>query len=169
MRNLTIQTMVLVISSLTMSSSYAQQFIFPQKGQSAEQQQQDEYSCHTWAVGQTGFDPTKVQPQSTSSAPVASNPQGGSAMRGALGGAAAGALIAEIGGNDVSNGAAKGAAVGALANRRQNRKAAAQAAEQQALQQEQQANAEQLSQEQLANYYKARNVCLDAKGYSVSQ
>lgn len=35
-----------------------QQFVYPQKGQSAEQQKKDEYDCHTWAVQQTKYDPT---------------------------------------------------------------------------------------------------------------
>jgi hypothetical protein len=35
--------------------------ITPQKGQSANQQGQDRYECHRWAVDQTGFDPTQPQ------------------------------------------------------------------------------------------------------------
>jgi hypothetical protein len=34
-------------------------FIYPRKGQSEEQQDKDRYECHTWAVGQTNFDPTR--------------------------------------------------------------------------------------------------------------
>ena len=33
--------------------------IYPKNGQSQEQQSADRYSCHTWAQGQTGFDPTE--------------------------------------------------------------------------------------------------------------
>jgi hypothetical protein len=33
-------------------------YVYPARGQSAEQQASDEYECHRWAVGQTGFDPT---------------------------------------------------------------------------------------------------------------
>jgi hypothetical protein len=36
--------------------------VYPAKGQSAEQQQKDEFACHQWAVQQTGYDPTKTQP-----------------------------------------------------------------------------------------------------------
>jgi len=32
--------------------------LYPQKGQSAEQQANDRYECHRWATQQTGFDPT---------------------------------------------------------------------------------------------------------------
>lgn len=34
-------------------------FIYPRNGQSEEQQSKDRYECHTWAVSQTGFDPTQ--------------------------------------------------------------------------------------------------------------
>ena len=33
-------------------------FIYPSNAQSKEQQATDEYQCHQWAVGQTGFDPS---------------------------------------------------------------------------------------------------------------
>jgi hypothetical protein len=36
-----------------------QLFIYPQNGQSAEQQATDKYECHKWASSQTGFDPTQ--------------------------------------------------------------------------------------------------------------
>lgn len=34
-------------------------FVYPSKGQSQAQQDQDRYDCHKWAVDQTGYDPTK--------------------------------------------------------------------------------------------------------------
>jgi hypothetical protein len=34
-------------------------FIYPRKGQSEKQQADDRYECHTWAVGQTNYDPTR--------------------------------------------------------------------------------------------------------------
>jgi hypothetical protein len=36
-----------------------QLFIYPRQGQSEQQQADDRYACHQWAVGQTGFDPTQ--------------------------------------------------------------------------------------------------------------
>jgi hypothetical protein len=33
-------------------------FIYPRKGQSEELQAKDRYECHSWAVGQTHYDPT---------------------------------------------------------------------------------------------------------------
>jgi hypothetical protein len=34
-------------------------FIYPQSGQSEQQQSNDKYECHRWASSQTGFDPTQ--------------------------------------------------------------------------------------------------------------
>jgi hypothetical protein len=33
-------------------------FVYPRNGQTAEQQANDRYECHRWAVDQSGFDPT---------------------------------------------------------------------------------------------------------------
>jgi hypothetical protein len=41
------------------AGAWAQQLlIYPQRGQSAQQQQRDRAERHVWAVQQTGFDPT---------------------------------------------------------------------------------------------------------------
>jgi hypothetical protein len=34
-------------------------FVYPKNGQSEERQSTDRYECHSWAVGKTGFDPTR--------------------------------------------------------------------------------------------------------------
>ena len=36
-----------------------QLFIYPQKGQSEQQQADDRYECYRWSVSQTGYDPTQ--------------------------------------------------------------------------------------------------------------
>jgi hypothetical protein len=36
-------------------------FIYPRNGQNEQQQAEDRYQCHRWAVSQTGFDPTQPQ------------------------------------------------------------------------------------------------------------
>lgn len=36
-------------------------FVYPKDGQSEERQATDRYECHAWAVGKTGFDPTRPQ------------------------------------------------------------------------------------------------------------
>jgi hypothetical protein len=40
------------------SGAIARSYVYPKLGQTAEKQASDEYECHRWAVGQTGFDPT---------------------------------------------------------------------------------------------------------------
>jgi hypothetical protein len=42
----------------------AQQFVYPDKSQSPEQQKKDEAACYTWAVEQTKYDPAKPPPAS---------------------------------------------------------------------------------------------------------
>jgi hypothetical protein len=37
-------------------------YVYPRNGQTEEQTQNDRYECHSWAVTQSGFDPTRSQP-----------------------------------------------------------------------------------------------------------
>src|SRR5947208_15562183 len=48
----------------------AQQFVYPAKGQSPQQQQKDEGECHVWAVNQSGFDPAKPPQQAAAKSPT---------------------------------------------------------------------------------------------------
>jgi hypothetical protein len=43
----------------------SQLFIYPRQGQSEKQQADDRYACHSWAVNQTGYDPTQPTPDMT--------------------------------------------------------------------------------------------------------
>ncbi|MDZ7651609.1 MAG: glycine zipper family protein [Burkholderiaceae bacterium] len=129
-----------------------QQFVYPAKGQSSEQQKKDEYECHQWAVQQTGFDPSK--PAATPPpASTATGPAKGSAVKGAV----VGAVVGEVVSDDAGAGAAAGAVAGRSQSRRQN---TAQA------QQQQQAAAQQTQQKQ-ASYSRARSACLEGRGYSI--
>ena len=128
----------------------AQQFVYPSKGQSPEQQKKDEYECHQWAVQQSGVDPTKPQQAAAPAAPTtATGTTPGAGVRGA----ARGAVVGEIVGGDAGAGGAAGAAAARAQSRRQN--AAAQQQQQQA------------SSTQQAAYGKARAACLTGRGYSV--
>ena len=133
----------------------AQQYVYPARGQSPEQQQDDEAACYSWAVGQTGFDPARPPPSPASTQPpaTATGTTPGAGVRGA----ARGALVGEL----VSGDAGAGAAVGAVAARGQSRRQNA-AAAQQAQQQQQAA-----TQQQQAAFAKARAACLEGRGYSV--
>ncbi len=54
---------------------------YPRNGQSEQQQSTDKFQCHTWAKGQTGFDPTS---QSSSSATAGARSAYGRAMAACL-------------------------------------------------------------------------------------
>ena len=90
-------------------------YVYPAKGQSAEQQKKDEYECHQWAIGQTGYDPVKAASTTkTETKTVQTGGQSGGFGRGALGGAAKGALVAGIADGDAGKGAAVGGVFGGL-------------------------------------------------------
>jgi len=146
-------------------------YVFPTKGQTSQQQSQDEAECYNWAVGQTGSDPFALQKQSqqqqqqTAEAQKQAQQAGkGAGASGAVKGAAAGALIGEIASDDAGKGAAYGAAAGVIAGRRRGKEAQQQAT-QQATQQGQQA--QQATAEQVTNFKKAFSTCLEAKEYMV--
>jgi hypothetical protein len=150
---------------LTGSSRAQDIYAYPAKGQSQAQQDRDRYECHSWAVKQTGFDPSRAQASAPS--PPPSNqplPPQGHIVRGAGRGAALGAVGGAITG-DAGKGAAAGAAMGGLAGgfRRRDQK----------LQQnrQQQANTQsstQSQQNQSAPYHRAMAACLTGRGYTVN-
>ena len=140
----------------------AQQYIYPNQGQTPEQMNQDRYECHTWAVQQTGYDPSNPG-ASQSSAPPPSSGGGGEVIGGAARGAAVGAVVGAITG-DAGEGAAAGAAGGAVVGlfRRHDRRRQ-EHAEQQYYDQQAQASASQQ-----ANYNNALAVCMQGRGYTVN-
>ena len=94
-------------------------FVYPVRGQDEQQQSDDRYRCHRWAVEATGFDPLAAgleQPEYVR-VPVPENPHRRAAVKGMLGGAVAGAAIGEIDADNPGRGAAIGAIVGALLGR----------------------------------------------------
>jgi len=137
------------------STAFAQQVVYPAKGQSADQQKKDEGACHVWAVDNSKYDPANPPPAKAAAAPptTATGTTPGAGLRGA----ARGAVVGEVVGGDASSGAAAGAAVARSQSRKQNAAAA---------QQGQQQAAQQQSAGQAA-YLKARAACLEGKGYSV--
>ena len=84
-------------------------FIYPEKGQSQEQQEKDKYQCYTWAKKETGFDPMET-PKASRPPPEKEEKKGGVA-KGAVIGGVGGAAVGGIAGG--GKGAGIGAAVGA--------------------------------------------------------
>lgn len=131
------------------------QVVYPAKGQSAKQADQDRYECHDWAREQSGFDPTQVPP------PAPSTPAGATQQTGAMArGAAGGAAVAELADRDAGKGAATGLLGAALRQRAQQQQTST--AEQQRAAQQQAARLQQRS-----TYDRGFGACLEARGYVV--
>ena len=157
MRTMTPYPSLLILSLtslLFVSAAFGQPFIYPNKGQSPEQQQRDRYECHNWAVQQTGFDPSMAQ-----GAPApAPAPQGG-VVRGGARGAAVGAVGGAIAG-DAGKGAAIGASAGGLFGGMRQ-------ADQRRQQEAAQAQYQTAASQQQAAYTRALGACLTGRGYTV--
>jgi len=135
-------------------------FVYPAKGQTDEQLERDRYECHTWAVQQTGFDPSRNDAQ-TYRRVVETPPPGAGTAAGLIGGAILGSIIA--GPRDSGFGALFGAATGAVVGSTvdaNNQAAAAQAHADAARQ-----NADDRARVQA--YRRALSTCLEARGYTV--
>jgi OmpA family protein len=140
---LALATAMLAIGSTAAVAQSTKTFVYPQKGQSPDQQAKDEAECRTWAKGQSGVNPDAPPPPA----------QVGSHARGTAGGAAKGAAVgAAVGaiGGDAGKGAAAGAVVGGVSGRRKSK----------AGQQAQQAEASD-------SFARAFGACMEARGYSV--
>jgi len=138
-------------------------YIYPNRGQSAKQEQFDRGECYSWAVQQSGFDPANPRVATAPPPPAPGAPQGG-LFRGAAGGAALGAVGGAIGGN-AGEGAAIGAAVGGLFGLMRR----AEWSEQQQQQQTNYAEQQQWALNQgHANYNRAFGACMAGRGYTVS-
>ncbi len=146
---------MLALAAAAVTQAAAQQYVYPAKGQSAQQQKSDEAACQTWAIQQTGFDPAKPPPPQAAAAPptTATGTTPGAGMKGA----ARGAVVGEVVGGDAGAGAAAGAAVARSQSRKQNAAAAQQGQQQ----------AQAATQQQQAAFAKARAACLEGRGYTV--
>ena len=149
--------------SLLSASVHAGLYVYPSKGQSAEQQQKDEAACHTWAQQQTGVNPQQIAEQSTSLASY-HQPEGGM-RRSLFGGGARGAALGAIGGaigGDAGKGAEMGAAMGAAAGFFRHRRM---------MEEQHEFNQAVASKESAAmdQFQQAYETCLRGRGYTLSQ
>lgn len=160
--------------TLMLQSALAQDvYVYPTTGQSDEQLAQDRYDCHSWAVGESGFDPTQfsqVEPMRTVKVPVGRNTADGATGTGTIAGLVTGGIIGSHRGN-AGEGAVIGAVLGTLAGSAvegQGQRQAREEAEVQA-----QREAEQIAQNNAelalrkSNYRRALTACLEGRGYTV--
>jgi len=148
---------VLVFLALVVAAPAMAQdlMIFPNNGQSQEQQDQDRGACHVWAVNNSGFDPAASPGAPPSSGQANKGGVGRGAMRGAAGGAVVGAITGNAG-KGAAVGAAGGGMVGGM--RRNDQRRDQQAADQQW------ANQQRAGRD---SYNRALSACLEGKGYTV--
>jgi hypothetical protein len=154
--------MISVLASGTALPQNGGLYIYPAKGQSQAQQNKDRYECHSWAVQQTGVDPSRPETMTSNTATSQQyQPSQPHVVKGAARGAALGVVGGAITGS-AGKGAAAGAAMGGLAGgfrRRDERR-------QQAAQQ--QANTQAAQQSKLIAYNRAMAACLQGRGYTVN-
>ena len=138
-------------------------FVYPAHGQSPEQTERDRYECHTWAVQQTGVDPSRADASAYERVIVQpSTPPGANTAGGAVAGAIIGAIIG--GPRNAGAGAVLGGATGAIIG------ASADAnAQQQARMTQQQINESAAEGRARADSYRrAIGACLQGRGYTVT-
>lgn len=130
--------------------------IYANDGQSAQQQEGDEFACYKWGKDQTGFDPM-VLPTATAPPPKKEAAKGG-VGRGLLRGAAIGGIVG--GSSGAKKGAGAGAVIGGVRRSDQKKK---------------QARSEQQWADEQAriyatgrnNYNRAYSACMEGRGYTV--
>ena len=127
--------------------------VYPAKGQTAEQQDRDQFECHEWATKETGVDPVQLAEQKLA-APTPSTHDGGAAGSAAMG-AARGATE-----GDAAAGAARGFGIGRMVH---VLKAKRELREQQSTTTQEGA----AIHGQLDTYDRAYAACLTGRGYSV--
>jgi hypothetical protein len=138
-------------------------FVYPAHGQSPDQTERDRYECHTWAVQQTGVDPSRADANAYERVIVQpSTPPGANTAGGAIAGAILGAIIA--GPRNAGAGLVLGGATGAIVG-----SAADANAQSQAQQTQQQINMSAAEGRARADSYRrAIGACLQGRGYTVT-
>jgi len=140
--------------ALAAAAAAAEPEVYPANGQSAEQQERDEFECHQWATKDTGVDPVALAEQKLAT-PPAEKPGMGGAAGGAGLGAARGAME-----GDAGAGAARGFGIGRMLS---VIRAKRQLREQQSAETSQGAEVHA----QLDKYDRAYAACLTGRGYTV--
>jgi hypothetical protein len=158
MNNVIRTTVYCLLTLLVAGQAMAQElYIYPAKGQSAEQQEKDKFECYSWAKNDTGFDPMALP--TTSSAPPSGQKKSGGAVTGALGGAVLGGILGDSS-KSAKRGALAGGLIGGVRQSSKNTKT-----EQKRADWEQKESANYANNRN--NYNRAYSACLEGRGYTV--
>jgi hypothetical protein len=158
MNNLLRMTVYCLLMLQVAGQAMAQElFIYPAKGQSAEQQDRDKFECYNWARNDTGFDPMALP--TTSSAPPSGQKKSGGSVRGALGGAALGVVLGDSG-RSAKRGALAGGLIGSVRQSSQNTRTEQKRSDWERKESSNYANNRN-------NYNRAYSACLEGRGYTV--
>ena len=162
-----ITTLVMVFTCLSMTgAAFAQELvIYPSKGQSTEQMEQDKFQCYSWSKNESGFDPMALP--TASEPPPQKEAQKGGVVKGAVRGTLAGGAIGAIAGNsksDTRKGLKAGAATGAIVGgvRRNN-----QVKDEEKKQKDWEQQQTNQYKQGRSNYNRAYSACMEGRGYSV--
>jgi len=159
-----ITTLAIIFTLVTVS--FAQELVvYPNEGQSSEQQEKDKFECYSWAKGDSGFDPMALP--TASEPPPEKEAEKGGTGKGLARGAVAGLAVGAIAGDSKSDkrkatkaGAAGGAVVGTARRNDQKKE-----------EEKKQKDWEQQQTQQYAqnrnNYNRAYAACLEGRSYSV--
>jgi uncharacterized protein YcfJ len=138
-------------------------YFYPMQGQSEAQQDRDRYDCYTWAVDQTGFDPSRhIAPRETRATVVPARSPGETVAAAAAVGAVIGAATANRGegGQGALVGALAGTVVGAAVASTQTEDARASEARYNS-------RGYGRFEREATEYRRAMSACLEGRGYSV--
>ena len=153
--NRTVIATSLACLALAAAAAAAEPEVYPANGQSAEQQERDQFECHQWATKDTGVDPVALAEQKLATPAPEKKPGMGGAAGSAGLGAARGAME-----GDAGAGAARGFGIGRMVSviraKRQLRE-----------QQSAETSAGGEVHAQLDKYDRAYAACLTGRGYTV--
>jgi predicted lipid-binding transport protein (Tim44 family) len=151
-------------ASLSAPALAQEQIIYPAKGQSNEQMEQDRFQCYTWARDNSGFDP--MAPPTTSSPPPRQKDTGSVGRSAVTGGLIGGAIggITKGSKKGLGRGAAAGAVTGGVLGGVKSNKKKNQNAQRQ----------QDWENQEIARYNQGRNdynrafgACMTGRGYTV--
>lgn len=141
-------------------------YFYPKQGQTQPQQDRDRYECYLWANKKTGYDPSRLQPDTRARVRVVAVPgPGHDAAVGTVTGAVVGAAVSRP--RDAGAGALIGAVAGAVLGSASDESRRRAASEEQARLDEMQSRRAAASDAQIQSYRRALKACLEGRGYSV--